>query len=92
MKNFKVGDFFECYFKAGRSCDEFGHATPYWTAFVQYKKEGQKVKIWVAQTLGTGTVSNTMTSQEENTSYDKILETLKYFRWLENHYKKVYEI
>ena len=56
MKKCKINDFIEVTFRAGRSCDEFGRAMPFWTGFVQYKYEGQKVKVCSVQTLGTGTV------------------------------------
>ena len=82
----------EVFFGAGKAFDAFGRATSFWTGVVQYKWDASHKTFHVCsvQALGTGTVINDRSYEEEVKTCDEVNEFLDYFKELETHYKKVY--
>ena len=81
-------------FGAGKAFDDFGRPTAFWTGVVVYRWDAGKQVFFVCtiQVLGTGTVTNSRSTKEEAKSCKEVNDLLDYFRELERHYKKVYEV
>ena len=92
MKEKNCAGFKEVIFGAGKAFDDFGRSTSFWTGVIAYRWNSikQVFHVYAVQVLGTGTVTNSRSYEDETTSCDEVNDFLDYFRELENHYKKVY--
>ena len=91
MKEKDCGKFREVFFGAGKVYDDFGRPTSFWTGIVAYQWDSKKqlFRVYTIQVLGTGTVTNSRSSETETSSCEEVNEFLDYFKELERHYKKV---
>ena len=92
MKEKDYGEFKKAFFGAGRAFDAYSRPTPYWKGIIAYQWSAKKQAFLVCttQVLGTGTVTNSRSSEELMSSCDEVNEFLDYFKELERHYREVY--
>ena len=92
MKEKNCTGFKEVFFGAGKTFDDSGRPTSFWTGVVAYRWNvvKQAFFVYTIQVLGTGTVTNSRSYETETESCDEINDFLDYLKELENHYKKVY--
>ena len=83
----------EVIFGAGRAFDASGRATSFWVGVVAYRWDACKkvFRVHVKETLGTGTVTNSGSYEQEIISCGKLNKLLHEMKWVQSHYKKVYE-
>ena len=92
MKRLNIMGSKQVFFGAGKAFDAFGRATSFWTGVVQYRWDADKktFHVFVAQALGTGTVTNSHIYNEEIKTCDELNKFLHNMKEYETHYKKVY--
>ena len=94
MKEKDCVKFREVFFGAGKAFDNFGRPTSFWTGRCAYRWDAGKqvFVVYTIQVLGTGTVTNSRSSEVETPSCEEVNDFLDYFKELESHYKKVYKV
>lgn len=81
------------FFGAGQALDSQGRQSSCWMGFVGYTWDAPK-KVFHVQTetaIGTGSVYNYSSYKEEVKTCKELDKILHNMKWLENHYKKIYE-
>lgn len=80
-------------FCAGTTFDDFGRAAPYWTGVVEYRWDSSKQAFHVntVQMFGTGMVAVAREYEADVSTQGEVKYFIEYFRFLENHYREIYE-
>ena len=79
-------------FDGGHAWGADGRPLSYWICIVQYKWDAthKMFSVYVEETLGTGSVYNSHSYEEEMKTCKEINDFLHIMKETETHYKKVY--